>query len=309
MRQNMSISFCKIIDFKFHHVIITTKIDKTGRGKMYNFLLFVLIFVLCYLGIYFYNIHIQVDKYKKRNNILVVAKENFFKKLFSKFNFIKTKENFLFLQGYPLKLNAISYYFFKIVLTLVLAFTGLVNYNSYIAALLLGLIGFTFLDLYIAVNKKFRDSEIYSDLLTVTDSLCLELSSYVPLKESLKNQFKNCKNKDFRKAIMMFATKYELSELNINEALNDLNSRFDILELDMFCNTISQYTKVGNIIELLENLSDVLKQKYLDKLREKTRTKVIYITFGVIIALTNIILITFFPLFISIGNNFNQIFK
>ena len=115
-----------------------------------------------------------------------------------------------------------------------------------------GLIGFSFLDLYIAINKKSRNGEICEDLLTVTDSICLELSSYVPLKESLKNQFKNCKNKDFRKAIMMFATKYELSELNIDEALNDLNNRFDILELDMFCNTIRQYTKVGNIIELLE---------------------------------------------------------
>lgn len=276
---------------------------------MYSFLLFVLIFVLCYLGINFLNIKIQVDKFKKRNSIEDVAKENSFKKLFSKINFIKTKENFLFLQGYPLKLNAISYYVLKITLTVVLAFAGLVNYNSYIAALLLGVIGFTFLDLYISINKKSRDSEICSDLLAVTDSLCLELASYVPLKESLKNQFMNCKNKDFRKAIMMFATKYELSELNINEALNDLNSRFDILELDMFCNTIRQYTKVGDIIELLENLSGVLKQKYLDKLREKTRTKVIYITFGVIIALTNIILITFYPMFISIGNNFNQIFK
>ena len=108
---------------------------------------------------------------------------------------------------------------------------------------------------------------------------------------------------------MMFATKYELSELNINAALNDLNSRFDILEIDMFCNTIRQFNKVGNINELLNNLSSVLKNKYIDKLKEKTKTKVLYITFGVIIALTNIILITFYPLFISIGNNFNNIFS
>ena len=307
--QNKSADFLKIIDFKIYHVIITTKLDKTGREKMYNFLLFVLIFVLCYLVINFYYINIQVDRFKKRNNIQEIAKENSLKKLFSKINFIKTKENFLFLQGYPLKLNGISYYILKLVLTVTLAVAGLINYNSYIAMFVLGLIGFSFLDLYIAINKKSRNGEICEDLLTVTDSICLELSSYVPLKESLKNQFKNCKNKDFRKAIMMFATKYELSELNIDEALNDLNNRFDILELDMFCNTIRQYTKVGNIIELLENLSGVLRQKYMDKLREKTRSKVIYITIGVMIALTNIILITFYPLFISIGNNFNQIFK
>lgn len=276
---------------------------------MINCLLFVLLFFLCYLIASDFYIKSQVDNFKKRNGIHIVAKENSFKKFFSKINFIKTKENFLFLQGYPLNLNGISYYFLKIILACVLACAGLVNYDSYFAMLFLGLLGFFFIDFYIAINKKNRDSEICEDLLNVTNSICLQLSSYVPLKESLKYQFENCKNKDFRKAIMIFSTKYELSELNIETAISDLNSRFDILEVDMFCNTIRQYTKVGNIIELLENLSDVLKQKYIDKLREKTKTKIIYITFGVIVALTNIILITFYPLFISVGNNFNLIFK
>ena len=218
---------------------------------MINCLLFVLLFLISYLIVKDINIRIQVDRFKKRNNTLVVAKENSFKKLFSKINFIKTKENYLFLQGYPLNLNAISYYSIKIIMLLIFSFAGLLNYNSYLAMIILGLVGYYFLDLYISLNKKSRDNEICTDLLNVTDSICLQLSSYVPLKESLKNQYENCKNKDFRKAIMIFATKYELSELNINEAINDLNNRFDILEVDMFCNTLRQYTKLVNIIELL----------------------------------------------------------
>lgn len=276
---------------------------------MINCLLFVLFFVISYLLIEKVYIRCQVDKFKKRNSIYELAKENSLKKLFSKFNFIRTKENFLSKQGYPLKLNGISYYFLKIILTATLAIAGLINYNSYVLMALLSVLGFTFIDIYIAINKKNRDSAICIDLMRVTDSMCLQLSSYIPLKESLKNQYENCRNNDFKKAIMIFATKYELSELNINEALNDLNSRFDILEVDMFCNTIRQYIKVGNIIELLENFSDVLKEKQMNEVRERTRTKVIYITFGVIIALTNIILITFYPLFISVGNNFNEIFR
>lgn len=276
---------------------------------MINCLLFVLFFVICYLLLDNYHINREVNKFKKRNSVQDFAKENSFKKLFSKYNFIKTKENQLFLQGYPLNLNAISYFAIKIGMAIVFGTAGLVNYHSYISMIILSLIGFYFIDFYIGMNKKSRDSEICSDLLSVTNSITMQLASYVPLKESLKSQYENCNNKDFRKAIMMFATKYELSELNIDDALNDLNSRFDILEVDMFCNTIRQYNKVGNIIELLENLSSILKQKYIDKLKSKTREKVIYITFGVILALSNIILITFYPLFISIGNNFNQIFK
>ena len=251
----------------------------------------------------------QVNKFKKRNNLLNNSKENSKKKLFSKINFIKTKENYLFLQGYPLKLNAISYYLIKYSLTMLFCYAGMVNYHSLTMAVVLGLIGFFSLDLYIKIYKKNRNEEICSDLLSVTNSITMQLASFIPLKESLKNQYENCKNKDFRKAIMMFATKYELSELNIDEAINDLNSRFNILEVDMFCNAIKQYNKVGNIIELLENLSSILKEKYINKLKSKTKEKVIYITFGVVVALGNIMLITFYPLFVSIGNNFNQIFK
>ena len=46
------------------------------------FLLFVLIFVLCYYCVKKYFIRSQVDNFKKRNNIYSVAKENFFKYLF-----------------------------------------------------------------------------------------------------------------------------------------------------------------------------------------------------------------------------------
>lgn len=276
---------------------------------MLNCLLFVLFFVICYLLVYRWYIRKLVDKFQKRNNIQDFAKENSFKKLFSKFNLIKTKENFLFLQGYPLNLNAISYYMVKFVMAGLFGLAGMLNYHSYLAMLLLGMIGYFFIDFYIRIHKKTRDNEICSDLLTVTNAITMQLSAYVPLKDSLKKQYENCHNKDFKKAIMMFATKYELSELNIEDALNDLKTRFDILELDMFCNTIRQYNKVGNIIELLDNLSTILKEKYVHQLKEKTREKVLYITLGVIVALGNIVLITFYPLFVSIGNNFNQIFK
>ena len=223
---------------------------------MINYLLFVLFFVLSYLFVEKFYINSQVNKFKKRNSIQAIAKENSIKKLFSKINFIKTKENYLFLQGYPLKLHAISYYLVKIIMAIVFGLAGLFNYHSYFVMLSFGVVGCLLVDVYIAINKKSRDNEICSDLLSVTNSIAMQLSSYVPLKDSLKNQYENCQNKDFKKAIMIFATEYELSELNIENALKDLNSRFNILELDMFCNTISQYNKVGNIIELLENLSE-----------------------------------------------------
>lgn len=145
--------------------------------------------------------------------------------------------------------------------------------------------------------------------MNVVNSIILELSADVSLKDSLKRQFENCKNRDFKKSMLEFATEYELSELNINNSLNALNEKFDVLEIDMFCNALRQYNSVENIIEILENLSEMLKVKYIQKIKEGTKNKVIYITFGVVIALGNIILLTFYPIIVSISQGFNNIFS
>lgn len=276
---------------------------------MINILLYILFFILSYLIASKIIISLKSDKYKKRNNLNYTTNEYSLKELFSKFNFLKTKENFLSKQGYPLKLNAISYYILKVSFALLLFLAGSINYHSVYIALVFFIIGYYFIDAYILINKKSRDSEICIDLLNVVNSISLQLSAHLTLKDSLKKQFENCKNKDFKKAILEFSMKYELSEFNIDDALDELKSKFDILEINMFCNSLKEYNKVGDIIEILENLSNVLKIRYIEKIRETTRTKVLYITFGVIVALGNIILLTFYPLFTSIGQGFNTIFK
>jgi Flp pilus assembly protein TadB len=183
------------------------------------------------------------------------------------------------------------------------------NYDSITISIILSLIGYFFIDAYILINKKSRDSEICEDLYNVVNSICLQLSAHVSMKDSLKYQFENCKNNDLKRALIEFSTCYELSELNINDASKALEEKFDILEINMFCNALSEYNHTGNVIEVLENLSDSLCEKRVAKIKSDTRTKILYITFGVIIALTNIILLIFYPLFISLSTNFNNIFK
>lgn len=111
---------------------------------MMSYLLFVLFFVMCYLLVKRLYVKRQVNQFQKRNSVSHYAKENSFKKLFSKINMIKTKENFLFLQGYPLHFNAISYYFVKILLAVLLGMAGIVNYHSSVIALILGFLRILF---------------------------------------------------------------------------------------------------------------------------------------------------------------------
>lgn len=276
---------------------------------MYEKCFFVLIFILMYYTVCCIDIRNKADKYKKKNNFNVSTKEYFFKDFFQKINFLNSKDAYLSKQGYPLNLNVYSYYSLKMLLFTVFFFAGSKNYDSVVVGTVLGFTGYFLIDFYILINKKSRDSEICVDLMNVVNSMSLELSTDVTLKDSLKRQFENCKNRDFKKAMLEFATEYELSEFNIEKSLEALNGKFDVMELDMFCNTLRQYNSIENIIEILENLSEMLKVKYMQKIKEGTKNKVIYITFGVVIALGNIILLTFYPIIISISQGFNNIFS
>ena len=276
---------------------------------MIKYILLLLIFISCYLVAERIVLKFQFDKYKNKSNTLFQTKEVQFKNFISKINFVKTKEIFLSKQGYPLNLDVVRYYVVKLSLFCVFLIIGSINYNSFFGGLTLAIACYFVIDAYIAIYKSNRDSEICEDLLNIINSVCLQVSAHVSLKDSLKKQYENCKNKDFKKAMIEFSTGYELSELNIDFAIKKLKDKFDILELDMFCNALSEYNKSGNIIEILENLADVLSVKQMKKLKQITRNKVIYITFGVILALTNIVLLTFYPLFVSVGQGFNSIFK
>ena len=114
-----------------------------------NILLFFSFFIIIYLIIYQCYISKESDGYKKRINFKVSTKENSLKNFFSKINFISSKENFLSKQGYPLKLNAISYYFVKFFLACLLLVAGSVNYSSMMLGIILAMLGYFCVDLYI----------------------------------------------------------------------------------------------------------------------------------------------------------------
>ena len=274
-----------------------------------NSIFMLLLLLICYLSITRWYTKKELRKYQKNEEAKYKTKDIKAKNVISKINFLKTKDLFLKKQGYPLRLDSLRYYLFKIILAALFLYAGIKNYDSIIISILLSLIGYFFIDVYISVNKKSRDAQICEDLYNVTNSICLQLSAHVSMKDSLKYQFQNCKNDDLKKALIEFSTCYELSELNIDHAIKTMEEKFELLEINLFCNALSEYSKTGNVIEVLENLSESLGEKQITKMKNDTRTKIIYITFGVVVALINIILLVFYPLFISLSQNFNNIFK
>ena len=234
---------------------------------MINLLLQILFLIISYIILKDILVQKQIDNYKKKNKLKIIPKEKFSKNILKKSNFLNSKDKLLSKQGYPLNLNAVTYYIAKILLASIFFLSASFNYNSVLLSIILPIIGYFLIDMYIFINKKTRESAICEDLLNVTNSISLQLSANIPLKDSLKRQFEICKNKDFKKAMLEFSTNYELSELSIEKSLKILQDKFDITEINMFCNALSEYNKVGDITEVLENLTEILKTKYIEKLK------------------------------------------
>ncbi len=121
--------------------------------------------------------------------MIVSTKDYSFNDFFQKINFLNSKDAFLSKQGYPLNLNVYSYYIVKIFWVLLLLIGGTINYESTIFGIMLGAFGYFSIDIYIWINKKTRDGEIGVDLMNVVNSISLELSADVTLKETLRRQF------------------------------------------------------------------------------------------------------------------------
>ena len=159
---------------------------------MNNVLYLVLLFILSYLFLQYYYENKEAKKYKKKNSRFL-GKSDTLEKTLKKFNFVKSKDKFLSNQGYPLNLNIVSYYVVKFLLATVFFLSAKINYDSVPLTLFFTLSGFFIIDLYILLNKKSRDSQICIDLLNVSNSIQLQLSANIMLKDSLKKQFEICK--------------------------------------------------------------------------------------------------------------------
>ncbi len=223
--------------------------------------------------------------------------------------FLKRTNDMLRKQGNPLGLTVSSYYIVKSCMFMALFAAGIFNYTSFVMGVILGASGFLLIDVYIWLNRKLRDSQINNDLLNVVEALYLQMSAYVSLKEALRGLHEVCRNKDLKKALIRLSATYELSEMNIERAANQLKESFDLLEIDMFAAALQQQIVMGSSLEVLNNLSRILKENYLDKLNIKTKVKIIYITLGVTLVLVNIMALTFYPIFINVGETMKEIFR
>lgn len=180
--------------------------------------------------------------------------------------------------------------------------------NSILFAILISTIASFLIDFLIFLYKSNLKLEVEKDLLNVVDNIYLQLSSNIKTDKILKNIYKDCKNKNLRKSFVSLSNTYEYTGYNMQDAVKNIKYKFDIVEIEMLCNSLVEEVVLGENLISFENLSNILREKYIDNLKKNTSKKVVLITIGIAITLINISLLVFYPILQSFNESFNSIF-
>ena len=278
----------------------------------YNVYLLIPIFMMSYFGIRKSVAIIRKNSYlarfgeKTRSQNKKVAKN---REWMEKIRFIKTANRKLIKRGSPLGLNGYTFYLVKILMFVLCFVMGVRSYESHLMAIIIGTLGFFALDIFIYANEIIRNNSINNDMLNVVDCLYLQMSANMTIGDALRGLHETCENNNFKKELIKLSSEYELSGNNIEKAVEEFKNSFNSIEVDLFASALKQQVLNGNSQEALANLSEILREGYLDRLNMRTKIKSLYIIAGVIIIMVDIIALTMFPIFVDVGEGMKRIFE
>ena len=269
-----------------------------------NVLIFVNLFVLIFNLIYF----IQIVKKEKR--IFKSYKSHLFLKRHKYVNnYLNKIEGKLFNLGFPYKLNLKKCLFIKYILSSLVFLIAYINYNSLKVPCVLYFVIF-FIPNYLIYSYKNKEKYLLiNELKNITNNLILYLSSYTSLKDSLNLIKPTIKNKRLYLAYDMFLKEYNMNGYKLSLPSRNLESKFESYELSLFLTSIIQGDKEGNVLDAVLKYKETLEFNYFKYLKKKASTRLLYVTFGTILSLINIVLVVMYPILMQVMDSLQIVFS
>jgi len=242
--------------------------------KFLKVLLFCLIFVVCYLMLYKVYIFYESKKYEQQDKV-------------SKIN------------GDRIQL------IFMVCVLFVSAYT----YKSVLQGVIFGGVAYFIPRLYRNINKNNVKKKTLIDLLSVVESLGVQMSSNMPLKIALKNLPDACKYSKFKDAMTDLYLEYQLTGFCLTKTLKKLKSKFPYTEILMFASAVEQQARGANAENAYGNLLQVLKDKNIEYVEETTESKTVLLIIGVFIVLINLLIMGCYPVIVEVNQNLNTLLR
>jgi len=149
------------------------------------------------------------------------------------------------------------------------------------------------------IRTAKEKKEVLIDVLNVCECLRVQLSSQIALNHALKNLAQLCKNKEFKRYLTDLFLEYELSKYTVGSSANKLGRRFRYPEIKIFLSVLNQQMQGASRLESLDNLIEVLKEKYVEFLEDTTKNKIALMTAGVFLLVLNLAAISVYPVVIE----------
>jgi hypothetical protein len=183
------------------------------------------------------------------------------------------------------------------------------TYKSIVYGALYGTIGFMIPRSYKRLMSEVEKRKTLMDLLSVTESLGVQLTSNMPLKLILKNLPDVCKYQKFKDAMIDLYLEYQLTGFSLNSSLSKLKSKFGYTEILMFTSAVEQHARGGNSEEAYANLILVLKDKNIEYIEKNTESKTTLMVLGVVIILINLLVMGCYPIIVEVNQNLHTMLK
>lgn len=123
----------------------------------------------------------------------------------------------------------------------------------------------------LSLSNKKDNGAMLRDINSIYDSLCLQTAAGMYLSEALKECSIGVHTPRLKKALSELNLNIEMSRFDIEEALDDFNSKFNNKHIDMLVLVLKQSLKSGLATQYLKDLQDQMAdvQKEIEAKKEQ----------------------------------------
>lgn len=283
------------------------KYSHRGGGYIYEIILMVILTIIIYK---------LLDKYlieQKGKNITGGVSSNFNIKIATMPNWINKYlsgvKNKLFNLNHPYGLNLKKYILIKYILSIMFFIISIINKNSILVSLIILIAMYFMPNLLIRIFKNNERILVIKSLRNIVNTMIISLSASLTLEDAIKSSLVAIDYKRLKKEFETFISNYRTYGYNMKRAINIFKEKFGYYEIDLFASTLLNSENDGNIMQSLEKYNMVLDISYSKYLAKENSKRLLYLTFGTVLSLVNIIIIVMYPMFIEVAENLQVIFS
>jgi Flp pilus assembly protein TadB len=172
--------------------------------------------------------------------------------------------------GYTGEFAAAVYLFLKYILTALMFITGLLaNYPDVIRPILLCAAFLVIIELVVAGARKKINLKFQKYIYKIYKYLHNQISSGVKVTDAIKTVYEVIDDKGLKNILIRLAARYELT-LDIDVALEEFVSNFNVHEAETLCVALKQGIVTGDNQELLARQEEVMFKKYFNYIQAET---------------------------------------